>query len=127
MQPRAFGDIYCFPDPIAIRNDENLLQAKLAETSLLFSKFYSSLRKSFEINILKMSFTVLNFRNKRLSVNTSMETNAFYRDVERCKYYNVKSHLFSQIISTNMLLLKVAYMSCIFLSLYLTLRANCSD
>jgi len=49
-----------------------------------------------------MSFTVLNIRNKRLSGNTSIETNACYRDVESCKYYNVKSHLFSQIISTNM-------------------------
>jgi len=54
-----------------------------------------------------MSFTVLNFRNKRLSGNTSMETNACYRDVESCRYYNVKSQLFSLIISTNMLLLQV--------------------
>jgi len=41
-----------------------------------------------------MSFTVLNFRNKRLSGNKSMETNACYRDVESCSYYNVKSYLF---------------------------------
>jgi len=54
-----------------------------------------------------MSFTVLNFRNKRFSGNTSMETNACYRDVESCRYYNVKPHLFSLIFSTNMLLLKV--------------------
>ena len=54
-----------------------------------------------------MSFTVLNFRIKRLSGNASMETNACYQDAESCKYYNVKSHLFGQIISTNMLLLKV--------------------
>jgi len=54
-----------------------------------------------------MSFTVLNFRNKRLSENASMETNACYQDVESCKYYNVKSYLFGQIISTNMLLFKV--------------------
>jgi len=53
-----------------------------------------------------MYFTVLNFRNKRLSGNTSMETNACYRDVESCRYYNVESHLFSLIISTIMLLLK---------------------
>jgi len=46
-----FGDIYCFPDPVAIRTAENLLQAKLAETSLLFSKFYNSSTKTFEINI----------------------------------------------------------------------------
>jgi len=51
MEPRAFGDIYCFPDPIAIRTDENLLQAKSAEISLLFSKFYNSSTKTFEINI----------------------------------------------------------------------------
>ena len=56
---------------------------------------------------VKMSITVLNFRNKRLSGNTSMETNACYRDVESCRYRNVKSHLFSLIISTNMLLHKV--------------------
>jgi len=37
MQPRAFGDIHCFPVPVVIGTDENLLQAKLAETSLLFS------------------------------------------------------------------------------------------
>jgi len=36
-----------------------------------------------------------------------METNACYQDVESCKYYNVKSYLFGQIISTNMLLFKV--------------------
>jgi len=57
-----------------------------------------------------MSFTVLNFRNKHLLGNTSMETNACYRDVESCRYYNVKSHLFSLITSTNM--------SCIFLTLF---------
>jgi len=50
-----------------------------------------------------MSFTVLIFRNKRLSGNTPMETNACYRDVESSRHYNVKSHLFSLIISTNML------------------------
>jgi len=54
-----------------------------------------------------MSFTVLNLRNQRLSRNTSMETNGCYRDVESCRYYNVKSHIFSLIISTHMLLLKV--------------------
>jgi len=54
-----------------------------------------------------MYFTVLNFQNKHLSGNISMETNACHRDVESCRYYNVKSHLFSLIISTNMLLLKV--------------------
>jgi len=36
-----------------------------------------------------------------------METNACYRDVESCSYYNVKSYLFNLIISTNVLLLKV--------------------
>jgi len=36
MQPRAFGDIYCFPVPIANGTDENLLQTKLAETSVVF-------------------------------------------------------------------------------------------
>jgi len=77
MQPRAFGDIYCFPVPVAIGTDENLLQAKLAETSLLFSKFCNRSTNTFEINIKKMSFTVLNFRNKRLSGNTFMETNAY--------------------------------------------------
>jgi len=51
MQPRAFGDIYCFPDPVAMRTDANLLQAKMAETSLLFSKFYNSSTKTFEIII----------------------------------------------------------------------------
>jgi len=51
MQPRAFGDIYCFPVPVAIGTDENLLQAKLAETSLLFSKFCNSSTNTFEINI----------------------------------------------------------------------------
>jgi len=51
MQPWAFGDIYCFPVPVAIRADENLLQAKLAETSLLFSKFYNSSTNTFEISI----------------------------------------------------------------------------
>jgi len=102
MQLRAFGDICCFPVPVAIRTDKNLLQAKLAETSLLFSKFYNSSTNSFEINICKLSFTVLIFRNKRLSGNTSMETNAFHRDVESSRYYNVKSHLFSLIISTTM-------------------------
>jgi len=44
-------DIYCFPVPVAIRTDENLLQAKLAEPSLLFSKFYNSSTNTFEINI----------------------------------------------------------------------------
>jgi len=53
MQPRAFGDIYCFSVPVAIRTDENLLQAKLAETSLLFSKLYNSSTNTFEINIKK--------------------------------------------------------------------------
>jgi len=42
-----------------------------------------------------MSFTVLNFWNKSLSGNTTMETNACHRDVESCRYYNVESHLFS--------------------------------
>jgi len=37
MQPQAFGDIYCFPVSVAIGTDENLLQDKLAETSLLIS------------------------------------------------------------------------------------------
>jgi len=36
-----------------------------------------------------------------------METNACYRNVESIRHCNVKSHLFSLIISTNMLLLKV--------------------
>jgi len=69
---------------------------------------------------------MLNFRNKGLLGNTSMETNACYRDVESCRYYNVKSHLFSLIISANMLLLKVHVL--IFLSLYFTVRGspNCS-
>jgi len=71
-----------------------------------------------------------------------METNACYRDVESCRYHNVKSHLFSLIISKNMLFeiirlnkkmqdmylkyMYLKYMSCIFLSLYHTLRGNCS-
>jgi len=42
-----------------------------------------------------------------------METNACYPYVESCRYDKVKSHLFSLITSTNMLLVK--YMSCIFL------------
>jgi len=36
---------------IATGTDENLLQAKLAETSLLFSKFCYSATNTFEINI----------------------------------------------------------------------------
>jgi len=36
---------------VAIGTDENLLQAKLAETSLLFSKFCNSSTNTFEINI----------------------------------------------------------------------------
>jgi len=111
MQPRAFGDIYCFPVPVAIGTDENLLQAKLAETSLLFSKFCNSSTNTFEINNKKTSFTVLNFRNKRLSGNTYMETNACYQDVESCRYYNVKSHIFSLRISTNMLVLNPGILS----------------
>jgi len=51
MQPRAFGDTYSFPVPVAIGTDENLLQAKLAETSLWFSKFCNSSTNTFEINI----------------------------------------------------------------------------
>jgi len=51
MQPRAFGDIYCFAVPVAIHTDEKLLQANLAETSLLFSKFYNSSTNTFEVNI----------------------------------------------------------------------------
>jgi len=36
-----------------------------------------------------------------------METNACYPYVESCRYDKVKSHLFSLITSTNMLLVKV--------------------
>jgi len=124
MQSRAFSDIFCFPVPFATCTDENLLQAKLAETSLLLSKLYNSSTNTFELNIKRMSFTLLNFRNKRLSGNTSLETNACYRDVESCRYYNVKSRLFSLIISTNMLSLQVHVLH--LPSLYLTLRGNCS-
>jgi len=51
MQPRAFGDIYYFT--FSIGTDENLLQTKLAETSLLFSKFCNSSTNTFEISIKK--------------------------------------------------------------------------
>jgi len=61
MQPRPIGDIYCSPVPVAIGTDENLLQANLAETSLLVSKFCNSSTNTFEINIKKRSFTVWNF------------------------------------------------------------------
>jgi len=57
MQPRAFGDIYCFPVPVPIGTNENLLQAMLTETSLLFSTFCNSSTNTFEINLKKMSFT----------------------------------------------------------------------
>jgi len=36
---------------VAIGTDENLLQAKLAETSVLFPKFCNSSTNTFEINI----------------------------------------------------------------------------
>jgi len=51
MQPRAFGDIFSFPVPVATSTDENIPQAKLAETSVLFSNFYNSSTNTFEINI----------------------------------------------------------------------------
>jgi len=47
-----------------------------------------------------------------------METNACYRDVESCRYYNMKYHLFSLIISTNMLLIKVHVLHLPFTSSY---------
>jgi len=61
MQPRAFGDIYCFPVPVAIGTDENLLQAKLAWNIAVVFKILQQFNKHFWNQYLKNVFHCVEF------------------------------------------------------------------
>ena len=89
MQPRAFGDIYYFPVPVAIRIDENLLQAKLTETSLFFSKFYNSSTNTFEINTKKAfkKIYMFYFETFWIILNPSSVKKNVFHNIHYCYYY----------------------------------------